>query len=162
MGEKYLIGESSLVGEKVWIVPSREHPFENGIGDTIHRTQESAQSEVEWNIKLDEQDNRRKETTRRQQDEATAIVASLNDLDGYEETLSPMQLGKATKTLHHTMMFNGELMQRIDYVRQAISSGSMVGETMGETAIVHSDGSYMAESSIGRIAIDYARYLCRG
>lgn len=81
-------------------------------------------------------------------------------VDKFIASMSPMAQGKVRKTLDVKMMNQGQAISRRELVERKISEGATIEVSKGgERRLTNPDGSYLGQSQIGKIAIDYAEYL---
>jgi len=121
MASKYLIKKSKMSnGDTIWLVPSRNHPLEYGLGTTIHHSLADAKWQAGFNNKLDKQDKERDKTREKYLAEAKAAKDKREDTKGFADRYSPIQKARIIKVLQNHIRMNGIIDTRLKHIINCI------------------------------------------
>lgn len=86
--------------------------------------------------------------------------AARTHLDGFDDGMSPMEKGRAVKTLTAMVNYHGKPISRRDLIRQKIEEGARVEtDSKGERVLKGKDGAFLDAKAITKTGLDYAEHL---
>ena len=147
-----------LKGEPAWVVQQGE---KKGVGDTIWRSRSEAEKESAGTIK---RIARRAEILKEEEAakaKAAADLAEQSKLDGFEEGMTPVQLGRARKVLSETRtIWNGKEDTRRNHIKRLVNEGRTIDVgPNGKRRLITPDGSFFGEDQTTKLGMDYAAHL---
>lgn len=156
-----LIYPTVIGGQARWSVQKDENKgTDRRMGDTLLTTREEAIKEADL---LDRQAASRAESDARNAENArlaAAAAAAMTDMDGFGDSMGALARGAAQAALWQQQRFNGQVMSRKDFIRQAVADGATVAPHPADTRRINfAGGSYMTQKDIGKTAMDYAEFL---
>lgn len=152
-------------GETVYMVPSDSHPYERGVGDTIHRTLDDAEKERYLNIhRMESREKMQKEIAEQAQKE-NEQKRERENLQGFGDDKTPLQKGKIVETLRKKVNYKGRTLDRKTLVELKLTEGWIVeyDRFTDKDCLQSPCGDFVLEQKvITKIGIDYAKYLKGG
>ena len=148
-------------GAARWRVPNIEHPTEFGFGDTIHRSLEDAQNQVELNIaKKRDSERRASEKEKDSAKKANERQEALNT-DGFADQFKGVKAESIRSTLNKEVSVRGVLAARKKHIKSLVAEGYRVSIANGQRRLSNPDGRFFTEKDLSKTGLDYAEHLSK-
>jgi hypothetical protein len=165
---EYLIYPTRVGGKIMFAVQTSENKAlaaagERTIGgDSLHDTIEQARAEVDRLIIKAEADAKSNAEWEAKQAEeaakAAAARAEFEDVDGFTDSMSPMQKEKALKALNAVVSYRGTTTTRKAIIREKVAAGFYIESDDGDTILTDGD-VFQGVKQITKTGLDYAAFL---
>ena len=100
------------------------------------------------------------EKQKAEEEAEAAKKAERDDLDGFEKGMSPLAKKRALDALSKSIVFNGKLSTRRDYIRQRVAQGwGVVVHPKHGRMFQGPEGNLLLEKDLTKIGLDYADFL---
>jgi hypothetical protein len=140
--------EEIINGELVYLVRTGESPF-------LYRV---PASQLERRIEVDESWYQHKLDCQARAEKEKELERVRQDLGPYGDSLTPLKKGKAVKFLQGSIRYKGNVITRKALMDTLVSEGQKIESSEGERCITTGTDTYLLQSTIGKISLDYAEF----
>ena len=127
-------------------------------GTNFYIHEDDVENEIAFDAKALESHKRWVAEDNARREKEMIAKAEYNDVDGFDALCkTPMQAGKALKTLNALVKYNGRIVSRKALIREKVADGWLVDDS--DMTLNGPDGRWLGIDGLTKTGIKYAQFL---